>query len=55
MLQWTITFLVIALLSALFGFTNIAPGAAVIAKIVFYIFTVFFVISLITGAFRRSD
>jgi uncharacterized membrane protein YtjA (UPF0391 family) len=46
---------VIALISAVFGFTNIAPGAAFIAKIIFYIFLVFFVTALITGAFRRDD
>jgi uncharacterized membrane protein YtjA (UPF0391 family) len=55
MLRWTLTFLVIALIAAVFGFTGIAAGAASIAKIIFYIFLVFFVISLITGAFRRSD
>jgi uncharacterized membrane protein YtjA (UPF0391 family) len=55
MLRWTITFLVIALIAALFGFGGIAAGAAEIAKIIFYIFLVFFVISLISGAFRRSD
>src|SRR5689334_16009827 len=55
MLRWTITFLVIALIAAVFGFTGIAAGAAEIAKIIFYIFLVFFVISLITGAFRRTE
>jgi len=55
MLRWTLTFLVIALVAAIFGFTGIAAGAASIAKIIFYIFLVFFVISLITGAFRRTD
>lgn len=56
MIQWTITFLVIALLAAVFAFTGIATGGAVvIAKIIFYIFLVFFVISLIAGAFTRSD
>jgi uncharacterized membrane protein YtjA (UPF0391 family) len=55
MLRWTLTFLVIALVAAIFGFTGIAAGAASIAKIIFYIFLVFFVISLIAGAFRRTD
>jgi uncharacterized membrane protein YtjA (UPF0391 family) len=55
MLRWTITFLIIALIAAVFGFTGVAAGAASIAKIIFYIFLVFFVISLISGAFRRSD
>ncbi len=52
MLRWVITFLVIALIAALFGFGNIAEGAASIAKILFYIFLVLFVISLIAGGVR---
>lgn len=55
MLRWTLTFLVIAVIAAIFGFTGIAAGAASIAKIIFYIFLVFLVISLIAGAFRRTD
>lgn len=55
MLRWTLTFLIIALVAAVFGFTGIAAGAAEIAKIIFYIFLVFFVISLIAGAFRRVE
>ncbi|HVO33681.1 MAG TPA: DUF1328 domain-containing protein [Elusimicrobiota bacterium] len=46
MLNWTLTFLVVALVAALFGFTGIAASAAGIAKILFGIFLVLFVISL---------
>lgn len=55
MLRWTITFLVIALVAALFGFGGIAAGAASIAKVLFFIFLVLFVISLVAGAsiFKR--
>jgi uncharacterized membrane protein YtjA (UPF0391 family) len=55
MLRWTITFLVIALVAALFGFGGIATGAASIAKVLFFIFLVLFVLSLIFGAsiFKR--
>jgi uncharacterized membrane protein YtjA (UPF0391 family) len=55
MLRWTLTFLVIAVIAAVFGFTGIAAGAASIAKIIFYIFLVFLVVSLLAGAFRRTD
>jgi uncharacterized membrane protein YtjA (UPF0391 family) len=51
MLRWSLIFLVIALVAALFGFTNIAAGAASIAKILFFVFLVLFVIALIGGAF----
>lgn len=47
MLQWTLLFLVVALIAAVFGFTNIAAAATEIAKIIFVIFLVLFVISLI--------
>ena len=49
MLRWSITFLVIAIIAAVFGFGGIAEGAADIAEILFYIFLVLFVISLIFG------
>lgn len=55
MLRWTLIFLVVAIVAALFGFTDIASGAVAIAKIFFYIFIVLFLLSLIAGGFRRSD
>ncbi|MBS2096752.1 DUF1328 domain-containing protein [Carboxylicivirga linearis] len=52
MLRWIVTFLIIALVAALFGFGGIAASAAGIAKILFFIAVVLFVISLIAGMFR---
>jgi uncharacterized membrane protein YtjA (UPF0391 family) len=49
MLQWALTFLIIALVAALFGFTGIYSAAAGIAQILFFVFIVLFVISLIAG------
>jgi uncharacterized membrane protein YtjA (UPF0391 family) len=54
MLHYAVVFLVIALIAALFGFGGIATGAVEIAKVLFFIFLVLFVISLIVGLFRRS-
>jgi uncharacterized membrane protein YtjA (UPF0391 family) len=53
MIRWVITFLVVALIAAVLGFGGIAEGAADIAKIIFYIFIVLFVISLLGRLFRR--
>ncbi|HYE03682.1 MAG TPA: DUF1328 domain-containing protein [Phycisphaerales bacterium] len=53
MLYWAMVFLVIALVAALFGFGGIYDAAASIAKILFFIFLVLFVVSLIAGAVRR--
>ena len=50
MLKWTMTFLVIALIAAIFGFGGIAAGAVSIAKTIFYIFIVLVVLSFILGA-----
>lgn len=47
MLYWTVIFLVVALVAALFGFGGIAASAAGIAQILFYIFIILFVVSLI--------
>jgi len=52
MLRWTVTFLIIAIIAAVFGFTGIAAGAATIAKIIFFIFIVLFLLSLIGGRSR---
>ena len=55
MLYWAAVFFVVALIAALFGFTGIAVAAAEIAKILFFIFVVLFVISLVAGLFRRGS
>ena len=54
MLHYAAVFFVIALVAALFGFTGIAAGAVEIAKILFFIFVVLFLVSLIAGIFRRK-
>ena len=47
MLSWALTFLVIALIAGLLGFTGIYVAAAGIAKILFFVFLVLFVVSLV--------
>ncbi|MHB9029910.1 MAG: DUF1328 domain-containing protein [Candidatus Latescibacterota bacterium] len=49
MLTWAIIFLVVALIAAVFGFGGVASAATGIAKVLFFIFVVLFVISLIFG------
>ena len=48
-LMWSFIFLIIAGVAAIFGFGNIAAGATEIAKILFYIFAVIFLIFLVLG------
>ena len=38
MLSWALTFFIVALVAALFGFTGIAAGAAAVAKFLFFLF-----------------
>jgi uncharacterized membrane protein YtjA (UPF0391 family) len=46
MLNWAVTFLVIALIAALFGFGGIVGAAVGIAKLLFFVFILLFAISL---------
>lgn len=49
MLRWAVIFFVVAIVAAVFGFTGIAAGAVSIARILFWIFVVLFLLSLIGG------
>jgi uncharacterized membrane protein YtjA (UPF0391 family) len=53
MLYWAAVFFVVALVAALFGFGGIASASAGIAQILFFLFLVLFVASLIAGVVRR--
>jgi uncharacterized membrane protein YtjA (UPF0391 family) len=54
MLRWAVGFFLIALVAALFGFGGIAVAAAGIAKILFFIFLVLFLVALLGGVIRRA-
>lgn len=49
MLGWAVLFLVIALVAAALGFGGVAAVSVEIAQLVFWVFIVLFVISLIYG------
>lgn len=53
MLSWPLSFLIIAIIAALLGFTGIAGAAIELAKIVFFVALLLFVITAIAGFFRR--
>jgi len=52
MLQWSLSFLVIALIAGLLGFFALEGAAMSIAKVLFVVFLVVFAISAIAG--RRT-
>ena len=54
MLRWAIGFFVVALIAAVLGFGGIAVAAAGIAKVIFYIFVMLLVVSLLAHLMRGS-
>ncbi len=54
MLRWALAFFVVALVAAVFGFLGIAVAAAGIARLLFFIFLVLFLVSLVGGLVRRA-
>jgi uncharacterized membrane protein YtjA (UPF0391 family) len=53
MLYWAVISFMIALVAAIFGFTGIDATAGGVARVLFLVFLVLFVVSLIGGIARR--
>ena len=47
MLSWAIGFFIVAIIAAVFGFGDIAAGATGIAQVLFVLFLIAFVVSLV--------
>ncbi len=54
MLYWAAVFFIIALVAAIFGFGGVAEASLGIAKVLFFIFIILFIISLVVGLGRRG-
>lgn len=52
MLSWAFSFLIIAIIAAFFVFGGIATTSVSIAQVLFFVFMILFVISLVAGAVR---
>jgi uncharacterized membrane protein YtjA (UPF0391 family) len=52
MLGWALTFLVVALVAAAFGFGGIASASAGIAQVLFVVFLALFVIAMVVRALK---
>ncbi len=52
MLGWALTFLIVALIAGALGFTGIAGTSVGIAKILFFVFIILFVVAMISRALR---
>jgi uncharacterized membrane protein YtjA (UPF0391 family) len=49
LLKWALIFFLISIIAAVFGFTGISVATADIARILFYVFLVIFLVLLILG------
>ena len=54
MLNWALAFFLIAILAAILGFTGVAVAFAGMAKILFFVFLVVFLVALVMGVTRRA-
>lgn len=54
MLAWAIAFLIIGIIAGIFGFGGIAGTATWIAQVLFFIFVIAFIVSLIWGRRRTT-
>lgn len=54
MLRYAVIFFAIALIAAFFGFSGIAAAAVDVARILFFIFIVLFLVSLLLGLVSRG-
>ncbi len=48
-LYWAVIFLALAIVSAIFGFGAVAAAGIGIAKVLFWVFVILFIISLVAG------
>jgi len=48
-LKWAVIMLLVSLVAALFGFTDLAAASADVARVLFYIFLVIFLVLLVLG------
>ena len=51
MLRWALIFAVVAIIAGLLGFTSIAGTSMAIAKTLFFVFLVIFLVLLLAGLF----
>jgi uncharacterized membrane protein YtjA (UPF0391 family) len=54
MLYWALVFFIVAIVAGIFGFGGISAAAGSIAQILFFVFLVLFLVSLLVGLSRRS-
>lgn len=54
MFRWAVIFLVVTFVAGIFAFAGLVLAAAALAKLIFYLFLVLFLLALIAGLLRKS-
>jgi uncharacterized membrane protein YtjA (UPF0391 family) len=54
MFRWAIVFLVITFIAGLFAFAGLVLAAVAVAKLIFYLFLILFLLALIAGLARKT-
>jgi len=55
MLSWVVTFLVVALIAGILGFGGVAGASIEIAKIIFFVAIILFLVSAVVGLARGRN
>ncbi len=55
MLKYSLIFLLVAILAAVFGFTEVSGASYLFAKVLFFVFVVLFIVSLFFGRRRAIE
>jgi uncharacterized membrane protein YtjA (UPF0391 family) len=55
MLSWVLTFLIIALVAAFFGFGGVAALSMDIAQLLIVVFFILLIVAIIAGGIRRAS
>jgi uncharacterized membrane protein YtjA (UPF0391 family) len=55
MFRWAIVFLIITCIAGIFAFAGLVLAAVALAKLIFYLFLVLFLLALIAGLLRKSS
>ena len=55
MFRWAIVFLIITFVAGIFAFAGLVLAAVALAKLIFYLFLVLFLLALIAGLLRKSS
>lgn len=53
MLYWALVFFIAAIIAAIFGFTDVSAELQTVAMWVFWVAIILFLITLLTGVFRK--